>query len=170
MPVLFDGFSSLIRVGLTVIPVYVLVVILIRVSGKRVTSKMNNFDWFVTVAVGSIVGSTVILRDVVILDALVAITMFFGLQYVVTWLSVRSDKFERLIKAEPTLLFHDGRYCNENMRRERVTKKEIAAAVREHGEISMGEIAAVIFENDAKLSVIPATAKNLDNLKDFEYS
>jgi uncharacterized membrane protein YcaP (DUF421 family) len=119
---------------------------------------MNNFDWIVTVAVGSIVASAILLKDVVVLDALVAIGALFAIQFAVTRASVLSERAEDAIKAEPTLLFRDGNYLEAAMRDQRVTEREVDAAVRSAGMASMEAVAAVILETNANFSVIPRSA------------
>ncbi|PRP98502.1 hypothetical protein ENSA5_29720 [Enhygromyxa salina] len=157
-PVVFDSFASLGRVAASTIAVYVMVMVFIRISGKRSTSKMNNFDWIVTVAVGSITASTIVLRDVVFLDGAVAIGLLIAIQFLVTWGSVRSRAIERIVKMSPTLLAHNGELCEDAMRTQRVTRREIDAAVRGAGLPCLEAVAAVILENDAGISVIPSSA------------
>jgi uncharacterized membrane protein YcaP (DUF421 family) len=61
------------------------------VSGKRSTSQTNNFDWFVPVAIASLVGSGMILKDVGEIDAALAIGLLLCLQYALTWSFIRSE-------------------------------------------------------------------------------
>jgi uncharacterized membrane protein YcaP (DUF421 family) len=84
----------------------------------------------------------------------VALCLLVLLQYGIAWLSVRSQHFEALIKAEPTLLFHRGRFLRGAMRAERITREEILAAVRASGASDQAQIAAVVLETDGSLSVV----------------
>lgn len=56
----FDNIDKLGRIVLTAVTVYVLIVIITKVSGKRSTSQLNNFDWIVTVMIGSLGASTIV--------------------------------------------------------------------------------------------------------------
>jgi uncharacterized membrane protein YcaP (DUF421 family) len=67
---------------------------------------------------------------------------------------VRSRKISKIIKTQPSLLLRNGRFLSESMKRVRVTEDEIRAAVRQHGFASLEDVAAVIMETDASLSVI----------------
>lgn len=164
-PIFFDGWTSLGRIAISAVFVFIVVVLLIRITGKRITSKMNNFDWIVTVAVGSIVASAILLKDVVVLDALVAIGALFAIQYTVTRASVLSERAEDAVKAEPTLLFREGLYLEAAMANQRVTQREVNAAVRSAGIATMADVAAVILETNANFSVIPRSATDTGHIE-----
>ena len=118
----WDGFARVIIVGTLA---YIALVALLRVSGKRTLSKMNAFDFVVTVALGSTLATILLSRDVPLLEGLVAFSLLIWGQYAVTWLSVRSLRFQRLIKAQPTLVYFRGRSLAANQARERVTNEEV---------------------------------------------
>jgi len=109
-PILFDSWPSLIRIPLVGLLAYAALILMLRVSGKRTLSKMNAFDLIVTVALGSTL-STVLLDDgIPLAEGVAALALLICLQYAITWASVRSPRFQGLIKAEPALLVHRGRY------------------------------------------------------------
>lgn len=153
--VLFDGPNDLIRIAATAPIMYVSVVLAIRLAGKRATSQMNNFDWIVTVAVGSLVGSGIILEDVTASEAILGILILLGLQWVVTKLAVHQTWVQRVVKAQPALLIEDGQVKEKTMRRERVTEAELFAALRRSGLTDPAQAVWVVLESDATLSVIP---------------
>ena len=68
---------------------------------------------------------------------------------------MRSSAFRSLIKSEPSLLLHRGRYLEGAMKAERITREEILAALRASGAADVSRIAAVVLETDGTLSVIP---------------
>ena len=155
MPVFFDGWSGIIRIAITAPILYVAMILFIRISGKRSTSKMNNFDWIVTVALGSIVGSVILFKDVVVLEGLEAIALLLILQYGVTKLSALVPAFSKAIRSSPTIVFFRGEFQEKTMQSERVTRAEILAAIREAGQTRLDAVEAVVLESDANLSVIP---------------
>lgn len=154
-PLLYDGLPGLIRALITAPLVYLAVIALIRVSGKRTTSQLNNFDWVVTVAMGSIVASPILLENVTVAEAVVGIASLLFLQFLVTRFSVLSRSFERLVKPSPRLIAYQGELIREAMLSERITKGEVMAAVRGAGIPDLRGVAAVVLESDAKLSVLP---------------
>lgn len=150
----FDDVQGLVRVLIIGVLGYVALVFWLRVSGKRTLSKWNVFDFVVTIALGSILASVIISKSVALLEGILAFVVLIGLQYLITWLSVRSSKFAALVKAEPTLLLSDGEYCTAALKSQRVTKSEIRAAIRGAGILAIEDVAAVVLETDGSFSVL----------------
>ncbi|NHK27766.1 DUF421 domain-containing protein [Parvularcula flava] len=152
-----DDQDTLWRILVTAPILYFAIIGFVRLVGKRATSQMNNFDWIVTVALGSLMASGILLKDVSILESLFAIGLLLALQYCLTFFAVRSDTVDNAIKAQPRLLVENGKLMSEAMRRERVTEQEVLAALREEGLRSIHDAKWVILESDASFSIIPRT-------------
>lgn len=151
---LFDSWEGLARVLIVGTAAYAALVLFLRISGKRTLSKMNAFDLVVTVALGSTLATVLLSRSVPLAEGLLALALLICLQYVLTWGSVRSQRLQELIKSEPTLLVRDGEYLDGAMRRERVTREEVDAALRENGVPSLSRAGIVVLETDGSLSVV----------------
>lgn len=168
----FASWMSLLRLLLAGVLTYTALVLVLRVSGKRTLAKMNAFDMVVTVAFGSALSTVILSRDVPILEGIMAICLLVALQFMIAWLSVRSDRFERLVKTAPTLLFHHGRFLDDALREQRVARSEVLAAVRSEGFAALEDVTAVVLETDGTFSVVrgggkgPATA--LDGVQGYE--
>ena len=156
-PLFFEGWSGLVRVLVVGVLAYTALVLMLRISGNRTLSKLNAFDLIVTVALGSTLGSILTSSTVVLAEGLLALALLIGLQFAVTWLSVRSPAVAGFVKAEPTLLLHRGEFLDRPMRRARVTEHEVRAVVREQGIGSLDEAEAVVLETDGSLSVVKRT-------------
>jgi len=150
----FNGWAGLGRTALVGVLAYVALVGMLRVSGKRTLSKMNAFDLIVTVALGSILATTLLSRDVALAEGMVAFGVLIALQFVLTYLSVRSPAVARFVKAEPTLLLHRGRFLHGAMQRERVLETEIRAAIRDQGIARVEQVEAVVLETDGSFNVV----------------
>mgnify|MGYP003659899829 CR=1 FL=1 len=150
----FDGWPGLLRVVVVGTLAYAGLILILRVSGKRTLSKMNAFDLVVTVALGSTLATVLLSKDVALTKGIVAFLVLVGLQYAIAWASVRSKLVRNLVKAEPVLLFHDGRMLDSALARERVVPEEILAALRNGGHADPAEVAAVVLETDGTFSVI----------------
>lgn len=155
----FDSWFGLLRVLVVGTLAYASLVLLLRVSGKRTLSKMNAFDLVVTVALGSTLATVLLSKDVALLEGVLAFALLVGLQLAITWLSVRSERMQALVKAQPRLLLHRGRLLPEALREERVTEEELRAAVRAEGIGSLEEVAAVVLETDGSFSVLQRTGE-----------
>ncbi len=152
---LSTDWQSIGELALISVVVYSYLVFVLRLTGKRTTSKMNSFDWIVTVALGSMASTIILVDDVPLIEGLVGITGLIILQYLVAWLASRSRRFQRLVKASPCLLYYGDEFNDETLLKERVTRGEIIAAVRAEGYHSLERVSAVVMETNADLSVIP---------------
>ena len=158
----FDDWFGLLRVMVVGVAAYAALVALLRASGKRTLAKLNAFDFVVTVALGSTLATVLLSKDVALAEGLLAFALLAGLQYAVAWLSVRSPRFSGLVKSEPSLLLHRGRFLDEAMRRQRVTREEVVSALRSSGLARPEDAAAVVLETDGSLSVLKATDRAQD--------
>lgn len=165
----FDDWFGLLRVVVVGTIAYLSLVILLRSFGKRTLAKLNAFDLVVTVALGSILATVLLSKSVALLEGLTAFVLLATLQYAIAWLSLRSDRFRDLVKSEPTLLLHQGRYLRGAMREQRIMEQEILAALRNAGAADPRQVAAVVLESDGSLSVIqdatPDGGGSLANLR-----
>lgn len=150
----FDGWMPIARVVVLGTLSYATLVVLLRATGKRTLSKLNAFDLIVTVALGSTLATVLLSKDVSLSEGVTALALLVSLQWIITWLSVRSPWVARVVKSEPSLLFLEGRFLSGAMKRERVTEDELRAAVRAQGMGSLDQVAAVIMETDGRLNVI----------------
>jgi uncharacterized membrane protein YcaP (DUF421 family) len=158
MPMFFDDWDNIIRILAVGSLAYIGLVVLLRISGNRTLSKMNSFDFIVTIALGSTLSSVLISKDVTLSQGLTAIALLVGLQFLITWMSIRSQAVRRTVKTEPTLLLRDGEFLHDALARVRVTEEEVRGAVRQHGLGGLEQVAAVIMETDGSLSVIPKSS------------
>ena len=150
----FDNIDKLGRIVLTAVLVYILIVIITKVSGKRSTSQLNNFDWVVTVMIGSLGASTILLENIPFIEGASSIIVLYVLQFLVTKYASISPQFSNVILSEPRIVFYQGQFLPEAMRAERLTRQELECAMRSEGVHSLSEIEAIVFESDAKLTII----------------
>lgn len=155
----FDGWESLLRTLIIGVLAYAALVLFLRIAGKRTLSKMNAFDWVVTVALGSTLATILLNKDVSLAQGALALALLIGLQYMVTWSSVRSHWVRKVIAAEPSLLVYQGRYLKTTMYRERVTQEDIMAAIRASGKASVEDVGAVILATDGAFNVVQKGAE-----------
>lgn len=159
----FDNIDKLGRIALTAVMVYILIVVTTKISGKRSTSQLNNFDWIMTVMIGSLGASTILLEDIPFIEGGTSIIVLYVLQFLVTKYASISPPFSNLILSEPRIVFYQGQFLPDAMREERLTRQEIECAMRADGIRSLNDVEAVVFESDAKLTVIPKDKEAPDN-------
>lgn len=150
----FHGWEPVIRV-LVLGPLgYLALIVLLRVSGKRTLSKLNAFDFVITITLGSAFATLLLSKDASLTAGVTTFAVLIALQFLITFLSVRIAWVQRLVKAQPTLLYYEGAYLWDQMRHTRVTRDEIQAAAREQGCPSLDDVTAVVLETDSTISII----------------
>ncbi|MBX7493316.1 DUF421 domain-containing protein [Qipengyuania sp. 1NDW9] len=151
----FGNWNDIADTAVSAVLFYIFIVFLVRLTGKRSTSQLNNFDWIINITVGSLAASGILLDSVPALRALVAISVIMALQYLLTRAVLKFDWLAQLIKASPTMLTHKGEYLDEAMRETRISEEEICSALREHGLTDPADANWVVLETDGRMTVIP---------------
>ena len=162
----FESWFSLFRIVVVGTAAYAALVVFIRIFGKRTLSKMNAFDFVVTVALGSTLATVLLSKDVVLVEGLLALLLLCSLQFAVAYLSVRSKRVEAMVKSEPSLLLYKGQFLYDAMRRERITESEVVAALRSSGVGDISEAEAAVLESDGLVSVVTSSAAGRSTLPD----
>jgi uncharacterized membrane protein YcaP (DUF421 family) len=157
--IIFDNWDSIFRTFIISLLAYVALIFLLRVSGKRTLSKMNAFDFVVTIALGSTLATVLLNKSVALADGLLAFAMLIGLQYLITFLAVRFKIVSQWVKGTPALIVFNGEMIRKAMLNERVNEDEVYAALRENGVMSIKDAKAVILETDGRLTVLETSNK-----------
>lgn len=165
--IFFSGWSGIIRILIVGVLAYAALVLVLRISGNRTLSKMHAFDLVVTVALGSTLATVILSKDVALAEGLTAFVLLIGLQFLITWLTVRFPMVGHLVKAEPVLIFYQGRFQRDQMRRSRVVEGEVRSVIREQGVASLNDVEAVVLESDGTFSVVQRTQEMASALGDL---
>jgi uncharacterized membrane protein YcaP (DUF421 family) len=150
----FDGWDGPIRVVLVGTSAYLALILVMRVSGNRTLSKMNAFDFIVTVALGSTLATVLLSKGTDLAEGVTALVLLVLLQWLITRLSTWSSAITRLVKSEPILLVRGGEMLTVAMRRARVIESDVRQAARESGLASIDLVDAMVLETDGSFSVI----------------
>ncbi|SHI88560.1 DUF421 domain-containing protein [Wenxinia saemankumensis] len=151
---LFQNWSGILRTLLVGALAYIGLVAMLRISGKRTLAQLNAFDLVVTVAIGSVLASILLSESVALAEGLTAFALLIGLQWIVAWSSVRSERFAGLVRSEASLLMRNGEIQHAALRRERVTETELMTVIRASSVPDPNDVTAVILETDGSFSVV----------------
>ncbi len=168
MPDPVPALAVLAAVLLGTLGIYLATVLLTRAAGLRSFSKMSSFDFAVTIAIGSVIASTIILDSVPLLKGVVALALLYGLQITVAALRERSDAFAKLVDNQPLLLMAGREVLHENLRKAHVTEGDIRAKLREANVLRLDHVHAVVLEATGDVSVLhgdPDTDLDLEILR-----
>lgn len=153
-------------VGRTVI-VYVAVLALLRIAGKRELGQMSVSDLVVILVIANAVQNALNGGDTSLTGGLVAAATLVAMNTLVARLGRRVPFLARLAVDQPTLLLSDGRLIKEHADREGVDRQEIEMAAREHGIDDLANVSAAILEVDGSISIIPRTGKSIHRVRRY---
>ena len=148
----FESWAALLRILITSVAGYVGLVVMLRLSGNRTLSKMNSFDFIITITLGSLFSSGILQKEISLVGVLFAMATLIGLQFAVTFFAVRFKQVDRIIKGEPALLYSNGEFLHRAMTKARVTQDEILAGARKQGFSSLEQVKFVILEANGDVS------------------
>ncbi|TDS12024.1 uncharacterized protein DUF421 [Maribacter caenipelagi] len=147
------SWETVMLISASAIGIYVAIILLTRIIGKRSFSKMSSFDFAMTVAVGSIVATTILSSSVKLIEGLVGLTMIYVLQISIA-LARRNKTVQNMVDNSPLLLMDGEKIISSNLRKARVTEGDLRSKLREAHVTDLSQIKAVIFETTGDISVL----------------
>jgi uncharacterized membrane protein YcaP (DUF421 family) len=162
-PLLTDG---LILGGRAVI-IYAVVLLMVKLMGKREVGQLSPFDFVVGVMIGSVAALPMEDARLPFLPALVPIIVLAGLEILVSTAALHSVRFRKLVEDKPTILVSDGELIPGNMRKVRMNIDDLKQELRKHGVADVSKVKEGTLESSGTFSVIlkkeymPLTADEL---------
>lgn len=157
--------SAIVMVVISAAGIYISLILFTRISGVRSFSKMSSFDFATTVAIGSVIASTILTENPPLLQSIAALGSLFVLQMTVA--RFRNYPFmQKLVDNRPILLMNGTDILEENMKSARVTRKDLISKLREANITQFSQIKAVIMETTGDISVLhhKDTDHKIDNV------
>jgi uncharacterized membrane protein YcaP (DUF421 family) len=134
--------------------IFFVLYLLMRVIGRRELSTLEPFDLILLVVLGDAVQQGLTQDDYSLTGALLAIGTIAMLQLGVSYANFRFPRLRPLLDGEPIIVVRDGKPIEKNLRRERVTLDDLAAAMRKQNIASLDEVAWAVMETSGSLSFI----------------
>lgn len=144
----------LLNIVLRTATIYLVVLIGVRLSGKREVGQMTPFDLTLLLLLSNAVQNAMTGPDTSLIGGIVAAVTLLLINYVFADVSGMNRKFRRWIQGQPSLLVHNGEVISAHMAREHVSMDELQRALREHGIASVSEVALAVLEVDGSISVL----------------
>lgn len=135
------------------------VVMLVRINGLRSFSKMTNFDFVMTIAVGSLLsGASQSTTWSAFVQTLSAMATLFLVQFLIARLRNASKTFSSIVQNSPVVLMRDGVIINEALTKTRVAKEDLIAKLREANVLDLSQVRAAILETTGDITVLHGDA------------
>ncbi len=143
---------------LRAVVVYVVVLGMVRLSGKRALGQVTPFDVLLIVLLGNAVQNALLGQDTSLGGGLLLAATLILLNYGVGWLTTRSRRIETLVEGEPVLIARDGQLLSSVLRRELVTRADVEAAMRQQGCLRTEDVALALLEINGHITIVPKSA------------
>ncbi|VXB24306.1 DUF421 domain-containing protein [Maribacter litoralis] len=147
------SWETVMLISVSAFGIYIAVILFTRIVGKRSFSKMSSFDFAMTVAVGSIVASTILSSTVKMIEGIVGLGIVYLLQISVA-LARRNKSVQKIVDNSPLLLMDGEEIISSNLRKARVTEGDLRSKLREANVTELSQIKAVVFETTGNISVL----------------
>lgn len=134
--------------------IYVLVLLGIRLTGKRQVGQMTPFDLTLLLLLSNSVQNAMTGPDTSLLGGAVAASVLLIMNYLLARVSGLNRRARTVLEGSPTLLIHNGRLITAHCDQERVSVDEVHRALREHGVAAIAEVALAVLEVDGSISVL----------------
>ncbi len=144
---------QLMMTALRALGVYVLMLFVIRVLGKRTVGNFAAFDLIVALMLGEVVDE-IIYGDVSIAQGVVAIGVVAAAHYGNEWLSYWDHGLHRILEGTPTPIVRSGAMVEKGMRHERMNARAVLHELRLQGVDDIREVKLAMVETDGVVSVI----------------
>jgi uncharacterized membrane protein YcaP (DUF421 family) len=137
---------------------FIFLVLLLRVIGRRELSSMEPFDLVLLVVIGDLIQQGVTQSDLSLTGALLSVGTFAILVVALSYATARLPWLRPALEAGPVIVLQDGKTIENNLRSERITAAEIAAAARQQGIGSLDDVAWAVLEGNGRISCIQKRA------------
>jgi uncharacterized membrane protein YcaP (DUF421 family) len=136
--------------------VFFAILIITRAVGRRELGSLEPFDLILLIVIGDMVQQGITQSDYSVTGALLVIATLALLTVGTSYLSFRFRPLRPILDGEPLVLVEDGEIVEQNLRRERITREELAAEARQQQISSFDGIRFAVLETNGQISFIPA--------------
>jgi uncharacterized membrane protein YcaP (DUF421 family) len=151
---MLTNWHAVLEIVLRTTVIYVLVLLGIRLTGKREVGQMTPFDLTLLLLLSNSVQNAMTGPDTSLVGGIVAALVLLVMNYLLAEVSGVNRRFRRFIQGSPTLLIHNGEVVTAHAAKEHVSMDEIQRALREHGVSSPKEVALAVLEVDGSISIL----------------
>jgi uncharacterized membrane protein YcaP (DUF421 family) len=136
--------------------VYLLLLVILRLSGRRTLGEMTSFDFVLLLIIAETTQQALLGDDFSVTNALLLITTLVGIDIVISYIKTRFDKVDRILDGLPMVLVEHGQPLRERLRKSRLDDSDVLAAARRlQGLERMDQIKYAVLETDGGISIIP---------------
>jgi len=151
---MYPGAHVLAGIALRTAVIYAVVLLGVRLSGKREVGQMTPFDLTLLLLLSNAVQNAMTGPDTSVAGGIIAASTLLLLNYLIAEVSGGNRRFRKFIQGQPSLLVHDGQIIAAHMASEHVTMDALQQALREHGIATYHDVALAVLEVDGSISLL----------------
>ncbi|WP_046758920.1 DUF421 domain-containing protein [Kordia jejudonensis] len=146
--------QDILELILTVLGIFTIIIIITRIFGLRTFAKMSSFDFASTIAVGSVLASTIMNTNYSLTKGGIVLASIIGFQTLFSFAIRKIDFLQKAFTNKPKLIMVDGEILHDELKSCNVSEDDLVAKLREANVHQFNEVKAVIFESTGDISVI----------------
>ena len=136
--------------------IYIVVLFVFRVAGRRTLSELTTFDFVLLLVIGEATQQALLGDDFSITNAFIVIVSLVGMDITLTYIKRKSARIAKLIDGESMIIVEYGRVLDRRIQKSRIDQDDILQAARTtQGLERLDQIKFAILEKDGKISIIP---------------
>ncbi len=143
--------------------VYLVLIALLRVAGKRQLAQLNAFDLVVLLLLSNVVQNAIIGNETSLTGGLLGAVILIGANYGLVRLSFRRPRVNRLLQGTSTTLYEDGHVREQHLRHELMTREELVAALRRQG-MELEDVEQVALTPEGTFDASPKPKAGIDDV------
>jgi len=163
------NLSTLLEILIRTVAVYLVILVGLRLSGKREIGQMTVFDLVVLLLISNAVQNAMVGPDTSLIGGILAAIVLLVINLLVARLRLTSPRMRRWVEGTPTLLILHGKVIEEHLRREGIDEESLMAALREHGVPVISKVEMGVLEIDGSISVVPVGESTTRVKKPLKY-
>ena len=136
------------------IAVYVFLLVLLRVTGKRQIGQLSPFDLVLLLVLSNAVQNSMNGGDNSLVGGMVSAATLVALNFCIGLATAHNKKLEEFVEGRPQVLIHNGQLFEEVLASAQLTHHELHAALRQSGCATVNEVSMAVLENNGAISVI----------------
>ncbi len=148
-----EDWSFLPEIVFRTLIMFIVILIGLRLLGKRGVKQLSVFELVVIIGLGSAASDPMFYKDVGIIPALIVFAMVIGLYSLITFLVGKNKKFEKLVEGKPVSLIKGGVFSINNFQKENLGEDEFFAELRMQSVSQLGQIEEAIEESSGNISL-----------------
>ncbi|TBW11898.1 DUF421 domain-containing protein [Azotobacter chroococcum subsp. isscasi] len=136
--------------------IYLALLVLFKIAGRRTLAEISNFDLLLLLIIGEATQQALLGDDFSLTNALIVIVTLIAIDVGLSFVKLRFARIDMLIEGTSTLIVEDGRPLKKRLREARLREEDILLTARQsQGLERMNQIKYAILEKNGKISIIP---------------